>query len=256
MAEPRTKPDAKINRSRNSDPYIAPLLPANIPPEVQLLLPQQQIFCYAYLASNFNGTEAAIRADYSPQSAMQQASALLSLPKVKTAVRALIAQRAARHAQLAEDVVEEFRRLAFSNMLNYVTVDGRGNALIDLSGLTRAQAACIQEVTSEVIETIDGDPKTGTPDRVVRKTKLKLYGKEKSLELLGRHLGIDFDKDQKSLAELLGGGSGVSKVNIQVVYEPRRPTLPGDVQGESEPQGQEQHTHGDGSHQLPSATAG
>ena len=206
---------------------VAPLLPRDIPPEISALLPQQQLFCYAYLASNFNGTEAAIRAGYSPNSAMAQASDLLSRPKVQAGVQALIARRATRHAQMAEDLVEELRRQSFANMLDYVVIDADGRPQIDLSGLTRAQAACIQEVTSEVMETIPGNPETGSPDRRVVKTRIKLYDKKGSQELLGRHLGLDFSNKER--APLFGSGVQAKVVNVQVVYENRKPPEADDV---------------------------
>lgn len=205
---------------------VAPLSPRDMPPDVLSLLPQRQIFCYAYLASNFNGTEAAIRAGYSPNTANEKAAQLLAEISVQKGVQALIARRAARHAQMAEDVVEELRRIGFGNMMDYVTIDGNGRANVDLSGLTRAQSACIQEITTEVVETIDGDPETGQPDRQVVKTKIKLYDKKSSLELLGRHLGLDFSDKAKAP---LFGGLQAGKVNIQVVYENRKPPEAGDV---------------------------
>lgn len=194
-----------------------------VPAKVKALSPQHQLFVYAYLAANFNGTEAAIRAGYATSNAYNTASLILSRPDVSAALQALIEQRAARWAERTEAVIEELYRLGLSNMLDYVTIDARGKPDIDLSGLTRARASAIQEITSEIIETLDGDPEKGIPDRRVVKTKLKLHAKEPSLKLLGQHLGL-FNQDGSNPNGQPPGSKAmqIGTVNVQVVYEDRK----------------------------------
>jgi len=59
------------------------------------LTPKQSRFIDEYLV-DLNGTQAAIRAGYSPNSANEQASALLAKPNIRSLVDQLMAERAAR----------------------------------------------------------------------------------------------------------------------------------------------------------------
>jgi hypothetical protein len=56
-----------------------------------------------------------------------------------------------RHEITIDRVKEEFARLAFSNMLDFVTLQADGTARLDLSKISREQAAAIQEMTFETV---------------------------------------------------------------------------------------------------------
>jgi phage terminase small subunit len=83
-------------------------------------------------------------------------------------------------------VLEELRRLAMANIMDYLTVDG-GNVYVDLSRMSREQASAIQEVT---VEEYVG--KSGKRD--IKKTRFKLADKRAALELLGKHLKLFTDR--------------------------------------------------------------
>lgn len=87
------------------------------------------------------------------------------------------------------EVLQEIEKLGFSNMQDYMRFSEGGAAYIDFSGLTREQAAAIQEIT--VDEYVDGK---GENAREVRKTKFKLADKRGALELLARHHKLLTDK--------------------------------------------------------------
>lgn len=135
---------------------------------------------------DLNGTRAATAAGYSPKTAKEQASRLLTKVSVRRAVDNLLAKRASKLELKAEHIVEELRRLAFSNMMDYMEIDENGKPCgLNMSNLTRDQAAAIQEITE--------DTTGGSGDgerRLVLRTKFKLSDKAKNLELLGRHLGM------------------------------------------------------------------
>ena len=105
---------------------------------------KRQRFVDEYLI-DLNGTQAAIRAGYSPKTARQQADQLLSKLDVKEAVEAGIKARAAQSQVTQEYVVKKLHRLA--------------------------------ELSS--------DPSTD---------KYNPQAANKSLELLGKHLGMFSDK--------------------------------------------------------------
>ena len=72
------------------------------------LTPKQAAFVAEYLV-DANGTQAAIRAGYSPKTANEQASRLLANVKVDAAVRAAQAQRAEKTNRTALDVLMDIQ---------------------------------------------------------------------------------------------------------------------------------------------------
>src|SRR5262245_33608026 len=89
------------------------------------LTPKQHRFIEEYLC-DLNGSAAAIRAGYSPNTADQIAYQLLQIPSVRAAVQEAMRQRAARTRVTADKVVRELALIAFSDLNHYeVTDDGR-----------------------------------------------------------------------------------------------------------------------------------
>jgi len=82
-------------------------------------------------------------------------------------------------AQLTTDketVLGELAKVMHANHLDYLNDHGE----IDLSGVTRAQAAAIQEITVDLSYDKDGLP-------AGKRVKLKLHDKARAVEMLGRH---------------------------------------------------------------------
>jgi phage terminase small subunit len=152
------------------------------------LTPKQQRFVEEYLV-DFNATQAAVRAKYSAKSAGKIGPELLGKTRIAEAIREEQAKLAQRSAVSAEAVIGELAKLGFANMANYVRIGGNGDPFVDLSKMTRDQAAAIQEVTVE--DFVDG---RGEDAREVRRVKFKLADKRAALVDLGRHLGIFKDK--------------------------------------------------------------
>lgn len=145
---------------------------------------RQELFAREYVI-DLNGTRAAIAAGYSEKGAEVRASELLSNRKVKAKIDGLLSKRASKLELKAEHVTEELRKLGFANMQDYMRVNADGWPELDLSTLTRDQAAAIQEFSE--------DATGGTGDgerRQVLRRRFKLADKRGSLELLGRHLGM------------------------------------------------------------------
>lgn len=146
---------------------------------------RQELFAREYVI-DFNGTRSAIAAGYSEKTAPAASTQLLKNPKVAKLIDKLNSKRASKLDLRAEQVVEEIRRLAFSNMADFVSVgkDGKPGG-IDLSQLSRDQMAAIQEIREDTT----GGSGDGERKAILR-TTLKLSDKCRNLELLGRHLGM------------------------------------------------------------------
>ncbi len=153
---------------------------------------RHEIFAREYV-KDLNGTRAAIAAGYSRKTARVTASQLLTKPNIQKLLAELTKKKADKLDLSAEKVFSELSRMGFSNLLDYVKVTKEGDAFVDLSGLTQEQAAAIQEVT--VNEYMEG---TGKDARKVKRTRLKLVDKIRSLDLLGRHLKLFTDRIEVS----------------------------------------------------------
>lgn len=161
------------------------------------LPPKRQLFVNEYCKDG-NGTQAAIRAGYSPKTANEQASQLLAILSVQEAVQAKMARRFERAEITAEKILRELSLLAFSRMKDYLQVYEDGDAAVNLANLDDDKWAAVQEVTSEVyVEHVGDDP------RQVKRTKFKLAEKRGALELLGKHHKLWTDKYEHSLGDPL-----------------------------------------------------
>lgn len=148
------------------------------------LTDKQRRFVEEYVV-DFNATQAAKRAGYSVRSAHDTGRENLRKPEIQAAIAAR-ANRLAQKAEItAQRVLEELAKLGFANMRDYIRVTEQGEPVVDLSALTRDQAAAIQEVTVE--DYLDG---RGDDAREVRRVRFKLAGKEGPLEKLGKYLGL------------------------------------------------------------------
>ena len=143
---------------------------------VAKLTAKQQRFCDEYLI-DLNASQAAIRAGYSPKTAEQAASRLLTIVKVSDEIKREMAERSKRTGINQDRVVQELAKLAFVNIADVVDLD---NATVRRSA-TDEDLACIQSVKMK-------------PSEFGTEREIKLYDKNASLELLGRHLGMFKDK--------------------------------------------------------------
>ena len=154
MTTPEADPDDALTAAV---PAEAPADAATAKP----LTPRQQRFVELMLQHG-NAAEAARRAGYGPVAAKHTARKLLARPQVRAA---LATARAAKAAPVSrEAVLGELKAIAFANMLDFVTVEEDGRLALDLSTLTRVQAAGFRELT--VDET--WNTRTGERRRQVR----------------------------------------------------------------------------------------
>lgn len=154
----------------------------------------QQRFADEYLI-DLNATQAAIRAGFSKKSAYSQGARLLKNDKVARYIDQKRAEISEKCGITAERVLEEYAKIAFSNMKDYVS---SGNTPLEVTNMDDDIAAAIQEVGTEEKEF------NGT---ITTQRKLKLYSKLDALEKLGRHLGI-FERDNSQKKDVIMVGYG------------------------------------------------
>jgi phage terminase small subunit len=160
------------------------------------LTAKQRRFVAEYLL-DLNATQAAKRAGYSNRTANEQGARLLANVSVQAAVHQGLAKINSGLEVSTKRVTTELACIGFANMLDYVTVDDAGDMRPSFRGLTRDQAAAIQEVTVE--EYRDG---RGVDAKRVRRTRIKLADKKGALELLARRLSMfRDDADEKDLTK-------------------------------------------------------
>ena len=163
---------------------------------------KQKRFVEEYLI-DLNATQAAIRAGYSPDTAYSIGNENLKKPEIKTRIDKAMAERSKRTGVNADRVVMELAKIAFVNaddVIDFKTATVKEGALPE-------DLAAIQSVKVKIF----GE------DGLER--EIKMADKIKTLELLGRHLGMFKDKVEVSgaletektklddlLRQLRGGG--------------------------------------------------
>ncbi len=147
------------------------------------LRPKQQRFVLEYLV-DLNATQAALRAGYSKNTAVKQASRLLGIVGIQTAISERQAEMAEKLKITAERVAQEYSVVAF---LDYrIFFDKEGN-LIPVHQLTDGAAAALAGLETVMV---------GAGDEVNFVKKIKTYNKLKALGDLAKHLGF-FEKNNE-----------------------------------------------------------
>jgi len=154
------------------------------------MTPKQARFVSEYLI-DLNATQAAIRSGYSPKTAQEQGSRLLSNVMVAAAVAAGKSKQLESADLSAARVLEELRRLALVDLRGFF--DEHGN-LKAISALTADQGAAL--ASFEVIKK-NAEAGDGIVDTV---HKFKVWDKPRALEMLAKHFGLLVEK-----LEHLGG---------------------------------------------------
>ena len=148
------------------------------------LTPKQKAFVDEYLV-DLNATQAAIRAGYSPKTAQEQSSRLLSNVMVQEALQKRQTKLQNKLEITQERVLEELASIAFSNGADFAKVTETGHVRIvpteELPEEKRRAIASIKEGQFG--------------------TEIKTYDKVLALEMLGKHLGL-FDGRIDSEAEV------------------------------------------------------
>ena len=146
---------------------------------------KQTAFVNEYLI-DLNATQAAIRAGYSPNSAVVIGSENKEKPEIKNAIDKAIAERSRRTGITQDRVLQEIAKVAFLNLADLINLDD-GSIKADAK---RDDTACIASFKNKIISSGKSD---------IKETEVRLYDKLKALELLGKHLGMFSGQTKQSV---------------------------------------------------------
>ena len=152
-------------------------------------------FVREYL-KDFNGAQAAIRAGYSKKTARAIASELLTFPDVQAAIAGAQEKRLERLDVSVDRIVQEYARVAFSTIKDYLSFSSEGVKLKDSATMSDDALAAVSEVSERAATEFD-----------TRSISFKLHGKLDALAALAKHAGMFNDKleakVQAAMEELL-----------------------------------------------------
>jgi phage terminase small subunit len=143
------------------------------PPKLSL---KQEKFLSEYLRCG-NATKAALNAGYSKESAGRQAGRLMKNDLIKKEIDKRKAEIAEKSKVKASDVINELRKIAFSDITNIANVEGD-----DVIFKTTTDLA--QDVTATISSIEKNETKYGTT------IKIRQWDKIKALQMLGEYFGI------------------------------------------------------------------
>ena len=149
---------------------------------------KQAMFVQEYLV-DLNGTQAAIRAGYSENSAKEQAHENLTKPHIQKAIEEAMEDRVKRVQITQDKILNELALIGFSDMRNYVEYGPVGVTLKELESLPEEQSRAISEVSHNFTSEGGGS------------VKFKLYDKPSALVNMGKHLGMFPNKTELDLPQ-------------------------------------------------------
>lgn len=134
---------------------------------------------------DLNATQAAIRAGYSPETAYSIGSENLKKPEIRACIEKAMAERSKRTGVNQDRIIMELAKIGFLNPKDLVNFD---EATVK-EDAAEEDLAAIASIRVKRFPTKDGEG---------IEREIKMHDKTKTLELLGRHLGMFKDKVEVS----------------------------------------------------------
>lgn len=151
------------------------------------LTARQGLFCREYVI-DCNAAQAAIRAGYSRRAAKEQGCRLLANARVTKEIARLQRSAAEMAGVRAVDVLLELKKIAFSDVSEYVEYDASGNISL------KPSAELPPDLTAAIAEVKQRYDAQGN----VRAMDFKLHDKLTALDKLGRHLKLYGDDSSRT----------------------------------------------------------
>jgi phage terminase small subunit len=158
-------------------------------------------FCYEYIATKFNQTEAAINAGFSKHTATMQASRLLTRANVQRKIKKLMDKHLVALAIRGEDIIKELSILGFARLEDFIDWDPKGGIQMKTSDKIGERSAAIQQIT------IDEDMLGN------KSYKIRLHDKSGPLQVLAKHIKLIDDKSKDAGPMETASGVDLSKYN-------------------------------------------
>jgi phage terminase small subunit len=172
---------------------------------------RQQMFCLEYVI-DFNGTKAAERAGYSQDTAAEQASRLLTNVKISDEVARLMDDKISRAKATADTVLANIYKISEVDVGDAFDENG---ALLAIRQIPKD----LRKIISS-IETFEEFAEVGGKKVLVGYTrKVKLWSKDKALELLAKHHKLITEKHE------VAGADG-KDLTLKVIFEESEKTTP------------------------------
>ncbi len=149
------------------------------------LTDKQERFVQEYLI-DLNATQAAIRAGYSERTAGQIGEQNLKKLEIQNAIHVAQQEISKRNDITIDRVLNEYAKIAFSDVRNILTTDG---GLKDAFEWDDETAGAVASIKSFEVTSPEGE-KLGT------NREIKMYDKLRALDSIGKHLGF-FETDNK-----------------------------------------------------------
>ena len=148
------------------------------------LTKKQTRFCHEYVIDH-NGTQAAIRAGYSKDTAQPISGQLLKIIKVQELIKELDDKIHAKLEITAERTLLEIARLAYFNPQKMFNAEGK---LIPIHKLDKDTAACIGGI--DVYQKFVGESKEACMEAI---KKFKIWDKNSTLEKMAKYFAKTFE---------------------------------------------------------------
>jgi hypothetical protein len=143
-----------------------------------------RIFVQEYTRDQ-NGARAYVAAGYSPNGADAGAARLLAEPKVRAQVQKALNKKVRKVGLSAEETLRQIKLHAFSNILDYITIDPKtGEPHLDLAKTPHELGTAIREISFE--EVVGG---AGARPRLGR-FGIKLVSKTIALRMAAQYHGL------------------------------------------------------------------
>ena len=143
-----------------------------------MLTSKQILFCNEYIIDN-NARRAAIRAGFSQKRATEYAYQLKKNPEIKKLIERLQAEHLEAIGITAQKVLEEYAKIGFSNLSDFVNGNNR---VLELKHLPKNISAAVKKIKQ--VSKIDGDGvETITAE-------IELHDKVQALNKMAEKLGL------------------------------------------------------------------
>lgn len=138
---------------------------------------RQELFCREYI-KDLNGTQAAIRAGYSPKTADRMAYELLKKPEIQAFV---LQSKAERVADVKVDANYVLKRLIEIDEMDVADILDDGGDFLPIRKWPKTWRTTLSGLDIAIIN-------SGDTEAIIK--KIKWPDKVKNLELLGKHIGV------------------------------------------------------------------